>query len=240
MRDNKRMSKKLRYALILDTETTGFDPETDALIELAVMLFDLKHAQAVESYASLVWRDRNEAEHVNGIPVAMLKTAPYIEDVWIPVRNMIQRKGLAPQVVIAHNAEFDRQFTPELGLPWVCSEEDIRWPHRQARGGSLVQLALSLGLGVASAHRAMADVDTLARIFTRLAEQGHDLPKLIEHAMRPKALFYAVVSYQEKDAAKQHGFRWDPDKKEWWRRMAVDDAKALPFKVKRVKEISNG
>lgn len=222
--------KNLRYALILDTETTGFDPEKDAIVEVAVALFDLKHAQPADSYAALIRCDRNDAENVNGIPVAMLKEAHEPDFVWPIVQGLAD----AAHVVIAHNAEFDRQFVPELGLTWVCSEEDIRWPHRQARAGSLVNLALSLGLGVASAHRAMADVDTLCRIFTRLAEQGHDLEALIRHAMRPKALFYALVPYAQKELAKQHGFRWDGDLKEWWRRMAVDDAKALPFKTKRV------
>lgn len=233
---------KLRYALILDTETTGFDPKQDAIIEIAVTLFDLKHAQPVQSYASLIRCDRNEAESVNGIPVPMLKVAQDLGDAWVTVLHLVRgcKEVAGAQVVIAHNAEFDRQFVPDLGLPWVCSEEDIRWPHREARAGSLAHLALSLGLGVASAHRAMADVDTLCRIFTRLAEQGTDLPKLIAHAMRPKATFYALVPYEKKDLAKEHGFRWDPDLKEWWRRMAVADTKALPFKVKRAKEQWNG
>lgn len=226
------MAKRVRYALILDTETTGFDPERDSIIEVAVSLFDLKHAQPIESYASLIRCKHNEAQSVNGIPVAMLKEAQCAEPVWQHIDEALAQQA---NVIIAHNAEFDRQFVPEFGLPWVCSEEDIQWPHRQARGGSLAHLALALGLGVASAHRAMADVDTLCRIFTRLAEKGTDLPKLIAHAMRPKALFYALVPYEQRDRAKEHGFRWDRDKKEWWRRMAIADTKALPFKVKRAK-----
>lgn len=233
------MKERLRYALILDTETTGFDPEEHELIEIAVTLFDLECAQPVQSFASLIRCDHNEAEDVNGIPINMLARAPDLGDVWATVKHMFRiqvgSQVIAPQVVIAHNAEFDQQFVPKHGLPWVCSEEDIKWPHRQARGGSLVNLALSLGLGVASAHRAMADVDTLCRIFTRLAELGHDLPQLIQHAMRPKALFYALVPFAKKDLAKEHGFRWDPEKKQWWRRMAIDDAADLPFKTKRGK-----
>jgi DNA polymerase-3 subunit epsilon len=221
-----------RYALILDTETTSLEPPPKgAAIEVAVTLFDLTHAQPVESFASLIRCDRNEAVRVNGIPIEMLKSASPSAIVWGHVKAIAERA----QVVVAHNAEFDRQFTPDLGIPWVCSEGDIQWPH-QARGGSLVNLALSLGLGVASAHRAMADVDTLARIFTRLVERGHDLSELVRHAMRPKALFYALVSFEEKELAKECGFRWDGSEKVWFKRMAVDDVKALPFKTRRVKE----
>lgn len=232
MADESR-SEGLRYAALLDTETTGMDPARDRTIEVAVMLFDLKHAQPVVSFSSLIRGEAdNEAFPVNGIPAAMLPEARESERVWSAVRWIID----PAQVVIAHHAEFDRQFTPDLGKTWVCSEKDITWPDSQkgGRGGSLAHLALSLGLGVASAHRAATDVDTLARILTRLAEKGHDLEALVRHGMRPKAMFHALTSYDEREITKQAGFRWDPDRKVWWRRMAIDDAKELPFKVRQV------
>lgn len=225
-------SPSLRYALILDTETTGLEPPPkDVAVEVAVAVFDLKHAQVVESYASLIRSDRNEAEPINGIPVELLKSAPPGALVWRHVESLAARTS----VVIAHNAAFDRQFTTELGVPWVCSESGIQWPGR-ARAGSLINLALSLGLGVASAHRAMSDVDTLARVLTHFAGRGCNLAALVQHAMRPSAIFHAQITFSVKYLAKEHGFRWDAEKKVWWRRMAVEDAKALPFKTLRVKE----
>lgn len=215
---------------ILDTETTGTDPSAHQTIEVAVMLFDLKHAQAVASFASLIKSDpKNEAESVNNIPATMLPEAQEADLVWRAARWII---GPA-DVIVAHNAEFDRQFCPDLGKPWACSENDIQWPGR-ARGGNLAGLALSLGLGVASAHRAMCDVDTLARVLTRLAEKGEDLEAMMKVAMRPKKKYQAIVSYDTNQLAKDAGFRWDPQKKIWWRMMPVEDAKTLPFKVKVV------
>jgi DNA polymerase-3 subunit epsilon len=216
----------IRYACLLDTETTGLNPATDKTIEVAVMLFDVKHAQPVASFASLIRSDSNEAHAINGIPPEMLLELQDPELVWRAVRWVI---GHA-QVVIAHNAAFDRQFVPDLGKPWVCSENDIQWPGR-ARGGSLAHLALSLGLGVASAHRAMADVDTLARILTRLAEKEHDLEALLLHAMRPKVRCHSLAPFEQKDIVKAAGFRWDQDKKIWWRDMPAEDASKLPFRV---------
>ncbi len=231
MADENR-SDGLRYVALLDTETTGLDPGRDRTIEVAVMLYDLKYAQPVASYASLIRGDGNAAHAINGIPPAMLADANESELVWRAVKWTI----FPANVVIAHNASFDKQFTPDLARPWVCSEEDITWPGstKGGRGGSLAHLALSLGLGVASAHRAMCDVDTLARILTRLAEKGHDLEALIKHGMRPKAMFHSLAPFEQKDVVKEAGFRWDPDRKVWWRRMAVDDAKSLPFKTKVV------
>jgi DNA polymerase-3 subunit epsilon len=80
----------------------------------------------------------------------------------------------------------------------------------------------------------MADVDTLARILTRLAEKGHDLEAMLVHAMRPKAMFHSLAPFEKKEEVKAAGFRWDPERKVWWRRMAIEDSKELPFKVKVV------
>lgn len=225
--------ERIRYVLLLDTETTHLDPPpVGKTIEVAVALFDVKHAQTVASFASLIRGDSNEAQSINGIPAEMLPEANEADLVWRAVKWI----GAKAQVILAHNADFDRQFTPELDRPWVDTESDIVWPNsnKGGRGGSLAHLALSLGLGVASAHRAMVDVDTLARIFTRLAEKGHDLEALIRHGMRPKAMFHSLAPFEAKDQVKAEGFRWDPDRKIWWRKMAVEDAAKLPFKTRQV------
>jgi DNA polymerase III epsilon subunit-like protein len=231
---------KIRYAAILDTETTGLSPAEGAVcIEIAIMLYDVKLAQPVASYASLIRRDGNEAygmpangaEHINGIPGDLLANAPEADVVWRCVKWLI-----APaDVVIAHRADFDKKFVPDLSRPWICSKSDIKWPGNM-RGDHLVQLALNLGLGVASAHRAATDVDTLARILTRVAERGHDLEQLLLHASRPKVLYYAQVSYEDRRLASQHGFLWDPPThgKNWYRYMPPEDVKELPFPVKTV------
>lgn len=222
----------IRYALLLDTETSGLNPEKDVTIEVAVTLFDVKFAQPVASYASLISGDRNEARDVNGIPPEMLPEAYEEEVVWRAVRWL----GSRAQVIIAHHAEFDRKFCPDLGKNWICSEEDIQWPGSQkgGRGGSLSQLALRLGLGVSSAHRASVDVDTLSRILTRLAKEGNDLQAMLVYAMRPKGEFHSLAPFEQKDVVKGEGFRWDPDKKIWWRRMAIEDAAKLPFRARMV------
>lgn len=226
------MTEPIRYVGLLDTETTDLEPPpVGKTIEVAVMLFDIKHAQAVASFASLIrCDDGNRAYEVNGIPPTMLPEAREADRVWSAAKWVIE----PAQVILAHNAAFDRQFTPELGRPWVCTEEDIKWPGSQkgGRGGSLAHLALRYGLGVASAHRAMVDIDTLARILTRLAEKGYDLEALIRYGMRPKAMIVSLAPYEDRELVKQHGFRWAPEKKEWWRRMPLDDAKELPFKWK--------
>ena len=232
---------RIRRACLLDTETTGTDPAQGAkTIEIAVMLYDVEHASPISSFASLIHIDGNDewgmpanpAEHINGIKPVMLKDARPADEVWRAVKWMIA----SSDVIVAHRAEFDRQFVPDLGKPWCCSKTDIKWPNRM-RGDHLVQLALGLGLGVASAHRAMADVDTLARIFTRCAEifdktGMHSLEAMLLHAMRPKVKYISLAPFEEREVVKSHGFLWNPQAKEWYRFMPPEDIGELPFKVR--------
>jgi DNA polymerase III epsilon subunit-like protein len=218
---------RMRYCALLDTETTSLEPPpVGRTIEVAVMLYDLDYAQPVASFASLIRADSNGAEAINGIPPKMLMDAREPDEVWRAVRWLIS----PAEVILAHRAEFDRQFVPNLGKPWVCTKTDVQWG--RVRGDHLVQLALGLGLGVASAHRAMADVDTLARILTRVAEKGQDLEVLLRHAMRPKQKFVSLAPYEERETVKANGFLWDPAKKVWWRDMPSEDTKGLPFAVR--------
>lgn len=219
--------------LLLDTETTGTD-ESATCIEVACALYSVEHSAVVRSFASLIRAESNPARLVNGIADALLLVAPDPAPVWHRVREMVSKAG----AIVTHNAAFDRRFVPaDIGamVPWICSMDDITWPRASRPGEGLVSLALAHGLGIVSAHRADADVDTLARLLIRVAEMGADVPALLARALRPKALFVALVPFERNHEAKGAGFRWnDPIPRAWSRTMAKDDAAALPFAVREV------
>lgn len=154
--------------------------------------------------------------------------------------------GDEADVIVAHNAQFDRSFVQAavnnlgdvqrfeslVSKPYVCTRSDFLWEGGGDGGGrKLVEIALALGLGVASAHRALADVDLMSRIFTRLHERGVSLPELFKKAARPKKRFVAMVSFEMKHLAKEAGFAWSPDRKEWWRMIPPEDISTLGFRV---------
>jgi DNA polymerase III subunit epsilon len=219
---------KIRFVALLDTETTGTDPAVHKTIEVAVTLFDVKLAQPVASFASLIQAESNEAFQFNGIPPEMLLEARKADEVWRAVKWII---GPA-QAIVAHQASFDKQFCPPLERPFLCTMTDIVWP-KGRRSNSLVALALSFGVGVVTAHRATADVDTLSRILTRAAETGCDLEALFIHALRPKTRVIALAPYEEREIVKSFGFQWDKSTKQWWRDMPPEDIAGLPFKVRQ-------
>lgn len=113
---------------------------------------------------------------------------------------------------------------------------DLDWPAAVRPGESLVALALRHGLGVASAHRAMADCDLLVRLFARAREMGADLQAMIARGLRERARFAAAVPRERNGELKRAGFRWDPERRVWWREMAVEDAAGLPFPTRRLGE----
>lgn len=221
----------IQNILLLDTETDGID-DSARCIEVACVLYSVTHAAPIRSYASLMYASRNAAERVNHIPSQLLASAPDPDDVWGEVWAMRKAAG----AVVAHNADFDYRFVPTEvteGVPWICSMSDLAWPNADP-GSSLINMALAHGLGVATAHRALADCDLLARLLTRVHDMGVDLQAMLARGLRPKATYQALVPYEQNHVAKVAGFKWDGDRKMWKRKMAIDDVGTLTFKVREV------
>jgi DNA polymerase-3 subunit epsilon len=229
----KRGEVEVKTIAIIDTETTGIDPNEHQAIEVACILFDIDSASPVVAYSSLLRADGNPSFAINRIPVEVLASAPDRDAVWRHVETMVQKSD----VVAAHNAEFDRGFVhPRIrdAKPWVCTCYDVQWPRATRIGEGLVSLALAHNLGVSHAHRAMTDCDLVSRLFTRIVEMGTDLRAFLAYGLRPKATYQALVSYDDKELAKEHGFRWEAPTKQWLRTMAIEDVASLPFQVRRV------
>lgn len=227
-------------ALIFDVETTGVDHETDEVIEAAGVLFSVDCVAQIAGFSFIMKSSgSNAAEHVNGISDGLLAAYGISQsEGWKRVVAWMDRAD----VIVAHNAAFDRAFC--LGVappkPWVCTQDDVDWP-RAAAGSKLTDIMLAHGLGVSHAHRAMVDCLNIARLFERCHELGHPPDVLLAKAMRPKKTYKALVTFANNALAKQHAFRWHPERKIWWRRIATDDLEAFassaPFGIQEVTDI---
>lgn len=219
----------MKSLLLLDVETSGLDPFVDHLIEVGLVVWSVEH-RAILACASWILRaPENPAANINGIPPALLAHGREPN----AVRSTVQRWAEGADAIAAHNGDFDRQWLPELGKPWLDTAFDIDWP-RAGTNRTLTGLALAHGLAVMDAHRALPDCMLLARLLERVAEQ-HDIDVLLARAMRPKSRVVAISP--RFDAAlnllfKEAGFRWKPETKEWWRMMPPEDTKDLPFRVR--------
>jgi DNA polymerase-3 subunit epsilon len=147
----------------------------------------------------------------------------------------------AADLLVAHNAAFDQQWfgmghLPTTDLPWLCSMEDMRWPkEKQLRSRPSVRdLALAYEIPVWAAHRALSDCIYLAEVFRRCDQ----LDQLIERGLEPRSLMRAQISYDDRQLAREAGFRWnDPVKGAWTRRLSAREVEELPFPVVPQEEI---
>ena len=217
--------------LILDTETTGLDPKDHECLEIGGILFNVPNREILAQQSFLLPVESNDAELINRIPAEITR----LDQPW--------RKGLeyfefllnSSEVIVAHNAAFDRQWFGKAPLPkilksWICTMEDISWPKERVLSSrpSVRDLALAYGVPVWNAHRALTDCVYLAEVFKRCNE----LEELFLKGLEPRRLMRAEVSYEQRHLAKQAGFRWnDPVRGAWTRRLSDREVSDLSFSV---------
>lgn len=221
----------MKTILIYDCETTGLEPQTDRVIEAAGALWSIPLRTLIASFSFVIRAEENPVEHVNRIPAAVLQAHGLSPD---EAEKRIAAWISRAEAIVAHNSDFDAGFLPNAIRdlrPWIDSKADIEWP-RGGMGKGLRDLAIEHDVGIVRAHRALADVDILVRLFERAAELGADIEAMLIRALRPKARFVADLPRSRNDELKAAGFRWDNDRKQWWRKMAIADVGTLPFPVR--------
>lgn len=224
--------------LLVDLETGGLDPKVHPIVEIGCVLWSVELGITIATWADLVVQSSNEASAINRIPVAALKMGRLPEAALLTLAGFVDRAD----ILIAHRAEFDFSFLPPMNKPIVCSKFEIEF--EQAKPGDhLVNLAIAYDVPIVQAHRAIADCQTLARVFERV-HQKHGAAKvrdMLVRAQRPKAVYQSLQSFDKNELAKSHGFAWHPETKSWRRSIVIEEASAiiasLPFKVR---EITNG
>ena len=223
--------KSPKKLLIVDTETTGLDSAEDHCLEVGSILFHVSSRTVLAQQAFLLPVSSNKAESINRIPAEITRVSQPWEEGMKYLESLIG----AADVLVAHNASFDRQWfgmqpLPEVEKPWLCSMDDIAWPvHLNLKPRPSVRdLALAYGIPVWSAHRALTDCIYISEVFRRCSA----LETLLLQGLEPKRLMRAKVSYDERFLAKQAGFRWnDPVRGAWTRKISERQASELNFLV---------
>ncbi len=219
------------HLLILDTETTGLDPQNDRCLEVGAILFNVKSRSVLAQNSFLLPVNENAAEKINKIPAEITQLMqPFHEGI-----KYFEALVNSSDVVVAHNAAFDKQWFGQEPLQaiqkqWICSMEDIPWPSQlQLKSRPSVRdLALAYEVPVWNAHRALTDCIYLAEVFKRCSE----LETLLIRGLEPRILMRANVSYEDRHLAKNAGFRWnEPVQGAWTRRLSQSEVAELDFPV---------
>jgi DNA polymerase-3 subunit epsilon len=163
--------------IVLDTETTGFDPDTgDRIIEIGCVEVE-NHVPTGKTYWQYINGERDvpeEAVAVHGITEAFLKDKPVFAEI---VGDFLDFCGDAPLVI--HNAEFDIKFLNHelklLGFPQFKLKDaiDTLKIARKRFPGSPANLdALCRRFGIDNTarefHGALLDAQLLGEVYLEL------------------------------------------------------------------------
>ena len=224
-----------RLAVIVEIETSGLDHRRDEVIELGMVAFihDVQVAvvDVVGAFTALHEPTRPispEITRLTGITVAM------IEGQKIDL-EAVEAFIADADLVIAHNAAFDRPFcerlTPGFGpKPWACSVKEVDWAELGFEGSKLGYLVGQSGL-FHTGHRATDDCHALLEVLAApLVNQGGSaLARLLARSELDRIRIWAEgAPYDLKDQLRRRGYRWsdgsDGRPRSWW--VEVDEAVA--------------
>lgn len=225
---------KLITVAILDTETTGTNPDRDKIIELGMVLVELC-PETGQGYRIVEVFDELEDP---GMPIPEESTRiHHITDAMVAGKRIddAQVEALLATVslVIAHNANFDRVFV-EQRFPifaqkaWACSWAQIPWSDEGIGSAKLEFLAYRFGFHY-TGHRAVTDCQALLEVLQQpLPGSGSKaMQVLLQNARAPEIQITALGSpFETKEALKGRAYRWNADKKAWAKRvpkLGVDD-----------------
>jgi DNA polymerase III subunit epsilon len=210
----------IHCGVFLDVETTGVDPATDEIVELAMVPFDFASDGRIFAVHEPFGRLRDPERPIPPDVVALTGiTDEMVAGQSIDPAEVEAFLGNGAVVlVVAHHAGFDRAFAERFcgafaRLPWACSWREIPWTDEGfANGTKLANLAAGCGFFHVG-HRAVDDcragVELLSRRLPRSGRRAFDV--LLESARTPQWRIRAVgAPFELREVLKARGYRWDP------------------------------
>ncbi|MBW7934113.1 MAG: hypothetical protein H3C62_11015 [Gemmatimonadaceae bacterium] len=210
-----------RRALIVNTQTTGLEPQHDELLEVAALPieYDARTGRVLATGPTIVQRrDLHRELYADEARRASLTTAD-LTGQRIDER-FLHHAGEASNLVIAFAGAFHRQFlapwAPKLAAerPWACAFRDIPWGER---GGYRYQslpalLASHAGMYLPeTSHAAQYALAVLALLVRPFRDGSLPLAHLLEAARGEFVLMPAVGALRTHNRAlRARGYHWHP------------------------------
>ncbi len=171
----------MRTLVSLDIETTGLDPERDAILEIGIVRF--RGEEVLDEWHSLIDPGRpipQKITELTGIDEAMIKREAVSLGEGVRAADRVAGRD----TIIGHNIAFDLSFFKKLKYPPPFSNNasmdtfelaSILVPH--AGRYSLGALAKDLGVELTDAHRALNDARATHQLYVKLFERAVNLPR---------------------------------------------------------------
>lgn len=226
----------LKVLMVVDTETTGLDKTKDKIIEIGYLLVEF------DPKSGLVYRILEQESQFEdpGFPIPdVAKKITGIKDEDVTGQLFDDEKINAAiakaDVVIAHNAAFDRGFL-EGRFPsfqdkwWACSMRTGPWEEMGISSTKQEFIAYAAARIFYEAHRALTDAQVLLHILT-MAGPGEQpiLASVLKASKVPTYRIWALGSpFEKKDCLKALHYKWndvgstDAPAKTWYVDSVVD------------------
>jgi DNA polymerase III epsilon subunit family exonuclease len=176
--------------VVVDFETTGFDPEIDRIVQLAAVVIDFD-GHILESFDTIVKPESPEqythgAQHIHGISPDQVMNGMPLNQALNTLWGLINR-----HVFTAHNAQFDLGFlhaeSARIGIQHTVEThvDTLNLARRtdadRTRKHSLQALCEHYGITNEQAHEARSDAMATAQLLLRLMKDlGVNSPEQIQ------------------------------------------------------------
>lgn len=231
----------------LDFETTGLCPTNDRITEVGACLWDSEVNQPVQ-LLQLFCNDggvpiSEEITKLTGITQRVLDSFGGPTHLALEMLNSLAGKADA---IVAHNGNnFDKLFYEKscarnivkpVDKVWIDTAQDIPYPP-EITTRKLKHLAVEHGFMNPFAHRALFDVVTMLRVLSH-----YDIHEVLKYAQAPLVTVRAMVSYDNRQLAKDRRYQWDGGQKIWTKQLRdfqlEKEKTEAPFQVVVLSETS--
>lgn len=208
--------ENLKVAMFLDTETTSLDKSDGKIIEIGYVLAHFNPSTGIihdlfsrySGFEDPGFPLSEDIVAITGITDSDLAGQHFDDD-------RIESDIAKSDIVIAHNAPFDRGFM-EIRFPtmaskwWACSQREAPWKAMRTGSSKLEFLAYTLGGVFYGAHRALVDAEVLLHLMTLPAHDGTPIMQhLLSSSRAPSWHVWATnAPFEAKDVLKKNGYKW--------------------------------
>ena len=217
--------------IVLDVETTGLDADTCEVIEIGLVEFTYDSSNGNVIMINKQYDFLNQpSEPLPEIIVDITGlTDEFLAGHTFDIDEVNKIIGKA-DIIIAHNAKFDRRFTHSLFTAtknklWACSIGDVNWKEKGFICNHLQHLCNDVGFYY-DGHR--AEIDCMATLKLLASKDEYTnctyLLELLLNANAKQIMVEAIgAPFHSKDGLKAAGFMFNVEKKYWYKVVKEDE-----------------